>query len=85
LRSIKSVQKTSGNLESITGNIETVIAKGGKTGTLPEVLWGNPLAGTRFLSILANLDSASNRLNEDLLAARRSFLLRRYFRERQKP
>jgi phospholipid/cholesterol/gamma-HCH transport system substrate-binding protein len=84
LLSTRSIRNTTGRLQSITERLESGIGKGGKAGTLPDLLWSNPETGSRLMSILANLDSASRKLDEDLLAARQSFLLRKYFRQRQK-
>ncbi|MFM8348904.1 MAG: MlaE family ABC transporter permease, partial [Bacteroidota bacterium] len=44
----------------------------------------DPATADRISAILTNLDSASRKLDEDLLAARESFLLRRYFRKKQR-
>lgn len=84
LGSMRALKQSSGHLQSITEHVDRVIRNGGQAGTLPDVLWTDPQTGARVLSILTTLDSASHKLDEDLLAARQSFLLRRYFRQKQK-
>ena len=83
MASLQDVQAATGHLRHVSGRLDSLLVDKGSEGSVASMILNDPVSGRRLAAILANLDSASRKLDEDLLAARESFLLRRYFRKKR--
>lgn len=84
LTTMHELRQSSEHIKNMTEKADLILAKSEKSGSVLSVLMEDRHSGETLTSILANLDSASRKLNEDLLAVRKSFLLRKYFRNKEK-
>jgi phospholipid/cholesterol/gamma-HCH transport system substrate-binding protein len=80
-----SIKKTTAQLNKIADTasqfVSNLNAAGKNPNTVVGVLLSDKTSGANLKSTLKNLDSSSKNLNEDLVAAQHSFLLRHYFKK----
>ena len=79
-----TIKESSDNIKRITGNIENVSRRLDSTGSPVGVLLNDEEAGKNLKITLENLQSGSKKLDEDLEALQHNFLLRGFFKKKEK-
>jgi phospholipid/cholesterol/gamma-HCH transport system substrate-binding protein len=79
-----TIKESSANIKRITGNIENVSRHLDGTGSPVGVLLNDEEAGKNLKITLENLQSGSKKLDEDLEALQHNFLLRGFFKKKEK-
>jgi phospholipid/cholesterol/gamma-HCH transport system substrate-binding protein len=78
------LQKAANNANTITGNLNKATNKLNSTDNTIGVLLNDPKSAERMKSIIDNMQQSSVKLNEDLLALQNNFLLKGYFKKKEK-
>jgi phospholipid/cholesterol/gamma-HCH transport system substrate-binding protein len=79
-----TIKESSNNIKSITSNIDNVSRRLDSTGSPVGVLLNDEEAGKNLKITLENLQSGSKKLDEDLEALQHNFLLRGFFKKKEK-
>lgn len=79
-----TIKESSANIKRITGNIENVSRHLDGTGSPVGVLLNDEEAGKNLKITLENLQTGSKKLDEDLEALQHNFLLRGFFKKKEK-
>ena len=78
------LQKVANNAINITENLNKASNKLNTTDNTLGVLLNDPKSAEQVKSIISNMQQSSVKLNEDLLALQNNFLLKGYFKKKEK-
>jgi phospholipid/cholesterol/gamma-HCH transport system substrate-binding protein len=81
---ISQLKEVSGSASQITNDIKAATSQLNKKNNSAGALLNDEELAARLKNTITNLDSASRNLNEDLIAIQHNFLLRGYFRKKNK-
>jgi phospholipid/cholesterol/gamma-HCH transport system substrate-binding protein len=79
-----TIKESSNNIKSITANIQDVSKRLNSTGSPVGVLLNDEEAGKNLQATLYNLQGGTKKLDEDLEALQHNFLLKGFFKKKQK-
>lgn len=79
-----TIKESSNNIKRITGNVEDVSRRLDSTGSPIGVLLNDQEAGKNLQTTLYNLQSGTQKLDEDLEALQHNFLFRGFFKKKNK-
>ncbi|MGZ4019877.1 MAG: MlaD family protein, partial [Flavisolibacter sp.] len=79
-----TIKESSSNIKSITANIQDVSKRLNSTGSPVGVLLNDEQAGKNLQATLYNLQGGTKKLDEDLEALQHNFLLKGFFKKKQK-
>ncbi|MGZ3851606.1 MAG: MlaD family protein [Flavisolibacter sp.] len=79
-----TIKESSSNIKSITSNIQDVSKRLNSTGSPVGVLLNDEQAGKNLQATLYNLQGGTKKLDEDLEALQHNFLLKGFFKKKQK-
>jgi phospholipid/cholesterol/gamma-HCH transport system substrate-binding protein len=83
-RSVAELQKTSKSAAVMTENLNKASAKFNQTDNAVGLLINDPATANQVKSIMTNLETSSQKLDEDLKALQSNFLFRGYFKKKAK-
>ncbi len=82
--SLKEVQKATNSLNDFTANLSKMSEQLNKKDNAIGVLLNDPATAATVKETMKNLETSSNKLDENLEALQHNFLFRRYFRKKKK-
>ena len=83
-RSVNELQKTAKSAAKLTDNLNQASAKLNQNDNAVGVLLNDKQSAEQIKSMLINLESSSKKLDENLEALQHNFLLRGFFKKKEK-